>query len=95
MASAGRKPGGAKTGGRKKGTPNKLASDVKAMILSALDKAGGANYLLEQAQKNPAAFMTLVGKVLPTQIANADGSNLSPTTIVIAPVAASGVRAEG
>lgn len=54
--------------GRKKGVPNKLTSDVKAMILAALDKAGGADYLLQQAQTNPTAFMTLVGKVLPMTV---------------------------
>lgn len=90
MASAGRKPGGAKTGGRKKGTPNKLTADVKAMILAALDKAGGVEYLVLQARESPAAFMTLVGKVLPTQLANADGSNIAPATIIIAPVPAYG-----
>lgn len=43
---AGRKPGTPKTGGRQKGTPNKLTADVKAMILEALDKAGGVKYLV-------------------------------------------------
>lgn len=43
---AGRKPGTPKTGGRQKGTPNRLTSDVKAMILEALDKAGGVSYLV-------------------------------------------------
>lgn len=62
----GRKTGG----GSRKGVPNKLTSDVKGMILAALDKAGGVAYLLEQSQKNPAAFMTLVGKVLPTTLAS-------------------------
>jgi hypothetical protein len=57
-----------KTGGRKKGTPNKLTADVKAMVLSALDQAGGVKYLLTQAQSNPNAFLTLVGKVLPLQV---------------------------
>ena len=38
------------------------------MILGALDGAGGEKYLREQAQKNPAAFMTLIGKVLPTTL---------------------------
>lgn len=52
--------------GRKPGVPNKLTSDVKGMILAALDKAGGADYLYTQSAANPAAFMTLVGKVLPT-----------------------------
>jgi len=32
--------------GRPKGVPNKVTADVKAMILTALDKAGGAKYLL-------------------------------------------------
>lgn len=38
---------GIKTGGgSRKGKPNKLTADVKAMILAALDKAGGTQYLL-------------------------------------------------
>lgn len=58
-----------KTGGRQKGTTNKLTADVKAMVLEALDKAGGVSYLLTQAQSNPNAFLTLVGKVLPMTLA--------------------------
>ena len=38
------------------------------MILGALDQAGGQQYLAEQARANPAAFMTLLGKVLPHQV---------------------------
>lgn len=57
-----------KTGGRTKGTPNKLTADVKAMVLEALDQAGGVSYLLTQAQSNPSAFLTLVGKVLPMTV---------------------------
>lgn len=56
-----------KTGGRIAGTPNKLQTDVKAMILAALEAAGGAAYLKEQSKRNPQAFMTLVGRVLPLQ----------------------------
>ena len=55
--------------GRPKGGQNKFTRDVKEMILAALDKAGGANYLLAQAHDNPSAFMTLVGKVLPMTVA--------------------------
>lgn len=65
---------GVKTGGgSRKGVPNKLSADVKSMILAALDKAGGANYLLAQSQDNPTAFMTLVGKVLPLQLTGEGG----------------------
>lgn len=55
--------------GRPKGAKNKIGADVKAMILEALDKAGGASYLLTQAQSNPNAFLALVGKVLPMTVA--------------------------
>jgi len=55
--------------GRPRGAKNKLSGDVKAMILGALNDVGGIEYLARQAEKNPAAFMTLLGKVLPMQIA--------------------------
>lgn len=65
--SAGKRP--QPKGGSRKGRPNKITADVKAMILAALDKAGGADYLLKQSEKNPTAFLTLVGKVLPMTVA--------------------------
>lgn len=54
--------------GRPKGSANKVQADVKAMILGALDEAGGQSYLARQADDNPAAFMALVGKVLPKDV---------------------------
>jgi hypothetical protein len=66
---AGRK----KTGGRTKGTPNKTTGALKDMILQALSNKGGIKYLEQQADENPTAFMTLVGKVLPLQV-NAEHS---------------------
>ena len=64
----GKKPGSPKTGGRKKGVPNHLTSDLKNMILGALSDAGGQGYLHKQATLNPTAFMTLVGKVIPLTV---------------------------
>jgi len=55
--------------GRKKGVPNKTTAALKDMILNALDTAGGEQYLATQAEENPTAFLTLVGKVLPLQVA--------------------------
>jgi hypothetical protein len=57
--------------GRPKGAHNKVSADVKAMILGALEKCG-EQYFIEQASKNPAAFMALVGKVLPLQVSGED-----------------------
>ena len=68
-------------GGRQKGVPNKFNADVKAMILQALNGAGGAAYLQRQADENPAAFMSLVGKVLPMQVTQETNANITITRI--------------
>ncbi len=78
--SAGRKKGGPKTGGRKKGTVNKNTKALKDMILGALDKKGGETYLMQQAEENPTAFLTLIGKVLPTTLA---GDSDAPPTFCV------------
>lgn len=56
---------GKKTGGRKPGSLNKTTAAVKDMIETALNRAGGAAYLTRMAKQEPAAFMTLLGKVIP------------------------------
>jgi hypothetical protein len=65
---------GVKTGGRQKGTPNKATKALKDMILEALNNKGGIEYLEQQADENPTAFLTLIGKVLPLQV-NGAGEN--------------------
>lgn len=55
--------------GRPKGRPNKNTAQLKDMILNALGEAGGVEYLVQQSEENPTAFLTLVGKVLPLQVA--------------------------
>ena len=77
MAKGGKREGS----GRKKGVPNKLTGDVRAMILEALENKGGVSYLEKQADANPVAFMTLVGKVLPMTL---QGDPDKPLSIVIA-----------
>ena len=59
---------GVKTGGRAKGTPNKVTGDIRAMIAGALEDAGGQRYLAEQATENPQAFMALVGRTVPKDV---------------------------
>ena len=55
--------------GRPKGSLNKTTAAIKEMVVQALDEAGGVEYLRNQAATNPTAFLTLVGKVLPLQVA--------------------------
>ena len=63
--------------GRPKGSKNKMTAALKDMILTALNDAGGDGggvaYLARQAEENPAAFLALLGKVLPLQVAGAGG----------------------
>lgn len=72
-----------KTGGRKAGTPNKVTKELKDMILGALSDVGGQDYLVKQAKKNPATFMTLLGKVLPMQVTGAGGGPIQVQEVKI------------
>lgn len=57
--------------GKPKGAVNKTTGQLKEMILQALNQSGGVDYLVERANdpKTAAAFLTLIGKVLPMTIA--------------------------
>jgi hypothetical protein len=71
--------------GRVKGVPNKITGDIKAMVLGALEKAhkdGGIGYLVEQSEKNPNAFMGLVGRVLPLTVSGDPDSPLAMSIAV-------------
>ena len=61
--------------GNKRG-PAKITKALKEAILEAAEAAGGSGgmvtYLTVQASAQPAAFMGLLGKVLPMQITGKD-----------------------
>jgi len=76
----GSKPGEHR-GGRKKGQRNKNTTALKDMILAALSDAGGQAYLAGQADKNPTAFMTLVGRVLPLQVKDGGAEPMVPKQV--------------
>ncbi len=73
---------GKKTGGRSKGTPNKVNKALKDMILQALANVGGEAYLATQATANPTAFMALVGRVLPMQLKDGGAEPMVPKAVV-------------
>jgi hypothetical protein len=72
--------------GRPKGATNKLTKSIKEAIEAAFQGVGGPEYLMRQAEENPQAFMTLLGKIIPNQIqadlTNSDGS-FKPAVIQI------------
>ena len=66
--------------GRPKGTLNKVTTALREQILEALDHVGGVEYLKKVAMTNPQTFCGLLGKVLPTTIADGDSG---PVKIVL------------
>ena len=69
--------------------PNKATRMLKEAILQAADEAGGkeglVGYLRTQAIKNPNAFMSLLGKVIPFTI---QGDKQNPIEIRVTTAAA-------
>jgi hypothetical protein len=67
--------------GRPKGAGNKLPMALKDMIMGALAGVGGQDYLEAQATKNPAVFLSLVGRVLPLQVKEGGDDPKVPTVV--------------
>ncbi len=66
--------------GRVKGVPNKTTRILKEAVIKAAERAGERygddgliSYLEKQALKCPAAYLSLLGKILPLQVTGKDG----------------------
>lgn len=72
--------------GRPKGMLNKTTTKLKEAILEAAERAGGkaglVGYLTTQATKNPAHFMSLLGRVLPLTL-DGEVKHILPTAAEI------------
>ena len=75
-------------GGSRKGIPNKVTAELKTMILEALEKSGGVDYLVRRANdpKTAPAFLTLLGKVLPMQVTGPNGGPVQVARIGLVPM---------
>jgi hypothetical protein len=77
--------------GRPKGRPNKTTAMLREAILRAGEKAGGKDglegWLVDLAKNQPVAYATLLGKILPLNLAgDDDGGTLRITRIeLVAP----------
>jgi len=65
---------GKKTGGRTKGTPNKLSASVKDNVISVFEEIGGTEHMKLWASENPTQFYNIYAKLLPLQL-NGAGEN--------------------
>lgn len=74
---------GNKLAGSRKGKPNKINADIKEMILKALKSVGGEKWLVKLANEKPEAFATLLGKLLPKDIALSGKEGESAVEFVI------------
>lgn len=95
VANTGRKPPNAGKG-RPRGAQNRTTTIIKEAVIAAAEKAGGGDmvdYLARQADENPGPFMTLLSKVLPTQIeGKLDHIASDPLTVLLAHIAENGRR---
>ncbi len=62
--------------GRPKGLPNRQTVAIKEAIENAFTELGGMSYLVHVGRNDPRTFCALLSRLLPTKLANADGSPL-------------------
>lgn len=70
-----------RVGGSRKGCPNKVSATIKDDVLRAFEEVGRWRYLVRQAEENPRAFMHLLSRCVPQEVAASVG--VAPVTFVI------------
>lgn len=58
---------GVKTGGRTKGTPNRISATVRENVIEVFDRLGGVRKMAEWAGENATEFYRLYARLLPTE----------------------------
>jgi len=66
--TAGRPKGQPKSGGAKKGSVHLHSRALKDAVYAVFHEMGGRNYLKKVAKENPPLFLSLLAKLLPTEI---------------------------
>jgi hypothetical protein len=57
-----------KTGGRQKGTPNKVNATVKDNVLAVFNRLGGTAQMATWATENQTEFYRLYARLIPTEL---------------------------
>ncbi len=63
--------------GRPPGSPNKTTASLKAAILEAFDEIGGAEWLKDLAESDPKAFVSLLARLIPSEVS----ADITSTTL--------------
>lgn len=79
----GRPKGTPKSGGRQKGTPNKLTAEAKEAFRLAAEGIGGVQALTDWGRDNPDKFWPLYAKLIPLDVTTAGEKLPTAQTIVI------------
>ena len=75
---------GVKTGGRKKGTPNKVTVTIKEEIERVYQELGGTAAFHEWARSNKSAFYAgILPRILPKEMTGKDGGDIAHTVTVV------------
>lgn len=59
---------GIKTGGRQKGTPNKVTAVIRDAFREAFEAHGGVKALVKWAKGNETEFYKLCGRLIPSEV---------------------------
>lgn len=73
---------GKKTGGRKKGTPNKVTVVAKEAFALAFQGMGGVPALQQWGNQNPTEFYKLYSRLIPVDVTTG-GDKLQPGVIAL------------
>ena len=68
MTKGGRPKGLPKSGGRGKGTPNRITGELREMVLTALSELGGVEYLIRMGHDRPEVFARLLARCMPQAV---------------------------
>lgn len=74
---------GRKTGGRSKGTPNKLTRAFKTAVMLAFQDIGGDPAFSKWAKANPTEFYKIAARLIPHEVVGPgeDGAHLVKTIV--------------
>lgn len=89
---------GAKTGGRKHGTLNKVSLSLKQAVLETFGRLGGVAHMVAWAKKNPSEFYRMAARLVPpgvpVHIEGLDGPLVAQGAAVVKAMAAGTITPE-